>query len=66
MDEEQTALLESLGLPTEFDGLDDDATLAIEDALFLEMQHHGINEEGDGLNDYGSLCIDAICALPDD
>ena len=51
MNERQNKLLRELGLPTEFDGLDDDAMIAIEDALSDEMRLHGINAKGDGLPD---------------
>lgn len=66
MNEKQSELLRELGLPTEFDGLDDDAMIAIEDALSDEMRLHGINAKGDGLNERGELCRSVIVALPDE
>lgn len=66
MNGEQIKLLEKLGLPTSFDGLDDDEMIAIEDALAEELQAHGINDTGDGLNEYGELCRSVIVSLPDD
>lgn len=65
LDEEQRGLLERLGLPVLFDGLDDDELIAIEDKLTEEMQLHGINDAGDGLNEYGELCRSVIVSLPD-
>jgi hypothetical protein len=66
IDEEQRSLLESLGLPTSFDGLDDDELMRIEDRLAYELQDCGINDAGDGLNDYGELCCSIIVSMPDD
>lgn len=66
MNDEQSALLRKLGLPTEFDGLDDDAMIAIEDAVSDEMLMRGVNDAGDGLNAYGELCRSVIVSLPDD
>ena len=66
MNERQNKLLRELGLPTEFDGLDDDAMIAIEDALSDEMRLHGINAKGDGLNERGELCRSVLVALPDE
>lgn len=62
----QVKLLENLGLPTSFEGLGDDEMIAIEDAVAEEMQTSGINETGDGLNEYGELCRSVIVSLPDD
>lgn len=61
----QTELLEKLGLPTDFANLPDESLDNIEDALSAEMQLHGLNEQGDGLNEYGELCRSVIIALPD-
>ena len=66
IDEEQRCLLESLGLPTSFDGLDDDELMRTEDRLAYELQDRGINDAGDGLNDYGELCRSIIVSMPDD
>lgn len=63
--EAQENLLRTLGLPLAFEYLDDDQLMRIEDVLSYEMQTHGINEEGNGLNNYGELCRSCIIALPD-
>ncbi len=65
MNSEQTALLETLGLPTSFSGLSDDKLIRIEDRLSDELQLHGINDTGDGLNKHGTLCLSIIEAIPD-
>ena len=31
-----------------------------------ELQHHGINADGNGLNDYGELCLSIIEDIPDE
>lgn len=64
LNDKQTALLVSMGLPTSFDGLDDDSLIDIEDALSNEMQRHGLNDAGDGLNERGELCRSIIEAIP--
>lgn len=56
-------ILERLGLPTDFSALTDDQYDDIDDKVCLEMQHHGLNELGDGLNDYGELCVDILETL---
>ena len=53
-----------MGLPTSFDGMKDDGLMAIEDALADEMQRHGLNDAGDGLNERGELCRSIIEAIP--
>lgn len=65
LDDEQKGMLAALGLPQSFDGLDDDALVRIEEALSTELQRHGINEDGDGLNERGEACLRLIEALPD-
>ena len=65
INDEQKALLASLGLPTSFDGLSDEALMAVEDALAEEMQLHGLNAAGDGLSTHGELCRLLIEAIPD-
>lgn len=62
----QNELLKSLGLPTSFDGLDDDELMRIEDKLSDAMLYNGVNDAGDGLNDYGELCRSIIVSMPDD
>jgi hypothetical protein len=64
LNDRQTALLRAMGLPTSFDGMKDDGLMAIEDALADEMQRHGLNDAGDGLNERGELCRSIIEAIP--
>lgn len=66
MNKAQNSILEELGLPSDFSGLDDDAMIAIEDALHREMMSRGVNAAGDGLNDYGELVRSVIVSLPDE
>ncbi len=65
LNDEQKDMLASLGLPQSFDGLGDDALVRIEEALSTELQRHGINAEGDGLNERGETCLRLIEAIPD-
>lgn len=51
--DKQKHLLASLDMAQSFDGLDDGALIDIEERLSAELQRHGINAEGNGLNDYG-------------
>lgn len=64
--DEQCALLRRFGLPTDISNLGDDEYFEIDDAMSEELQLHGINETGDGLNAYGELCRSVIVALPDE
>lgn len=66
MNEAQKELLESLGLPVSFAGLDDDELIRIEETLADALQWQGINDAGDGLNEYGELCRSIIVSMPDD
>lgn len=61
----QDELMRSLGFPTSVDGLGDDELIRIEEKLADELQLRGINDEGDGLNEYGRLCLETIESLPD-
>lgn len=65
LDDEQKRLLASLGLPQSFDSLDDDALVHIEEALSTELQRHGVNAKGDGLNEHGEACLRLIEAIPE-
>lgn len=65
LDDGQKRLLASLGLPQSFDGLDDDALVRTEETLSTELQRHGINAKGDGLNEHGKACLRLIEAIPD-
>lgn len=64
--EKQTSLLLRLGLPTDFQSLSDEQYFAVDDKMSEELQLHGLNEAGDGLNEYGELCRSIIVSLPDD
>ena len=66
MNEAQRELLESLGLPVSFAGLNDDELIRIEETLADELLMRGINETGNGLNEYGELCRSIIVSIPDD
>lgn len=63
---EQRRLLEIFGLPSDFSALSDEQYFAIDDKMTEEMQLHGINDAGNGLNEYGELCRSVIVSLPDD
>lgn len=65
LNEEQRVLLSSKGLLLSFEKMTDDELMAIEDALADEMQTNGLNDVGDGLNEYGELCRSIIVAMPD-
>lgn len=62
----QKQLLAEFGLPMDFEQLTDDQHFAIDKRMSNEMMTKGINDSGDGLNDYGKLCESVIIALPDD
>lgn len=64
MNEEQIELLRSLNLATNVDEMDDDQLMHVENKLTEEMQLHGLNAAGDGLNAHGRLCRSVIEALP--
>lgn len=63
--EKQANLLLRLGLPTDFQNLSDEQYFAVDDKMSEELQLHGLNEAGDGLNEYGELCRSIIVSLPD-
>lgn len=50
----------------DFEHLTDEQYFAIDERMSNEMMTKGINDSGDGLNDYGELCESVIIALPDD
>ena len=62
----QEQLLNEFGLPIDFEHLIDEQYFAIDERMSNEMMTKGINDSGDGLNDYGKLCESVIIALPDD
>lgn len=63
---EQINLLERFNLPTNFSNLTDKQYFDIDDKMSHEMLARGINDTGDGLNDYGELCLSVIISLPDE
>lgn len=65
LNDEQKSVLASLDLPQSFDGLDDDALVRIEETLSTELQRHGINAQGNGLNERGEACLRLIEAIPE-
>lgn len=65
MTEKQKELMRSLGLATEFGSVNDEQLIMIENKLSDEIQFRGINVSGDGLNEYGELCLAIIKSLPD-
>lgn len=62
----QAQVFTEFGLPIDFEHLTDEQYFAIDKRMSLEMMTKGINDSGDGLNDYGKLCESVIIALPDD
>lgn len=60
---EQKALLQKLGLPTNFKDLSTDDRLEIDDLIGEELMEHGIDESGEGPNAYGRLCESILEAL---
>ena len=62
----QKQLLAEFELPIDFENLTDDQYFAIDERMSIEMMTKGINDSGDGLNDYGELRRNVIVALPDD
>lgn len=66
MNKEQINLLKKMNLPTNFSNLTDEEWFKIDEVMSHELQVHGVNEAGDGLNEYGELCQSVIESLPDD
>ncbi|MBR3326467.1 MAG: hypothetical protein IKG22_04005 [Atopobiaceae bacterium] len=65
----QKELMASLDLPTApTTDVSDEEWFAMTDRLVEELQHHGINEEGDGTNERGETCrqILNVLALAED
>lgn len=62
----QKQLLAKFELPIDFEHLTDEQYFAIDERMSIEIMTKGINDSGDGLNDYGKLCESVIIALPDD
>lgn len=60
---EQKALLQKLGLPTNFKNLSTDQRLEIDDVIGEELYENGIDEGADGPNAYGCLCESILEAL---
>lgn len=60
----QEKLLKSLSLPTTITtDMDEDEWFEITDALGDEIQTHGINAAGDGINDHGETCRQILDAM---
>lgn len=66
LNSKQIELLERFELPSDFTALSDDQFYAIDDAISKEMMIHGVNDAGNGLNEYGELCRSILVDLPDD
>lgn len=64
MNEDQLELMRSISLASNVEELDDNQLMRIEDRLAEEIQLHGLNSRGDGLNAHGELCRSTIEALP--
>lgn len=65
LNNEQKRLLDSLGIGP-LDGMNDNE---LEQALQLvesEMQLHGLNDAGNGLNAHGELCRSILAAIAED
>lgn len=60
---EQKALLQKLGLPTNFKNLSTDDRLEIDDVIGEELYENGIDEATDVPNAYGRLCESLLEAL---
>lgn len=60
---EQKALLQKLGLPTNFKNLSTDDRLEIDDVIGEELYENGIDEATDAPNAYGRLCESILEAL---
>lgn len=60
---EQKALLQKLGLPTNFKNLSTDDRLEIDDIIGEELYENGIDEATDAPNAYGRLCESILEAL---
>ncbi len=60
---EQKALLQKLGLPTNFKNLSTDDRLEIDDIIGEELYENGIDEATDAPNAYGCLCESILEAL---
>ncbi len=65
LDAEQKALLQKLGLPTNFKNLSTDDRLEIDDVISEELMENGIDGSGEGPNAHGRLCESILEALED-
>lgn len=69
--EAQKELLESLGVPASYEELkriaerDSDEYLRHYEAIEDIMLYKGVNDTGDGLNEYGELCHSVLVAIAD-
>ena len=60
---EQKTFLRRLGKPDALNDLEDDELLELEEFLAEEVQLRGINDAGDGENEYGKMCADILTAI---
>lgn len=64
LNDKQTELLAKMSLPVELStDMPDDEWIDIEERLLEEVQLRGINEAGDGENEYGLLCSSVYMAM---
>ena len=56
LNKNQIDLMNKLEVPYDFANLSDDVFFSVSDKLEEELQLNGLNDTGDGLNEYGSLC----------
>lgn len=59
----QIGLLDKLGLPSDFESLDEDGCGDVFDALLDELQMHGLAGNGSELSEYGLLIDSTIVEL---
>ena len=63
LNKDQRNLLENFRLPTDFSNLADGDACLIDDVVCDELQLRALNDSGDGLNDYGKLCLSILDEL---
>lgn len=52
--------LKNLNISSDFSHMSDEEYFRADDILSKEIQMHGINYSGDGLNYYGNICRDIL------
>ncbi|WP_058270444.1 hypothetical protein [Olsenella massiliensis] len=65
LNKSQVSLLSKFNFPTNFSELSADEINHIDDVISEELQIYGINDAGDGLNEYGELCRSLLVYLAD-